>query len=455
MKIDDLISMSIRSLWRRKLRTFLTVLGVIIGSCSIILMLSIGIAMDEGFKEQMKEMGDLTLIEIRSSRYSSSDDSPKLNDEAIEALMQIPNVTMVIPERSIQAYLQFGKKRTLWNPDIIGLSAEEMDALGYKTEEGRTFETTDKDVIILGKAVLSEFYKIGKEPNWKVANPEIKPILDKDKIEILVGEYHWEDGEPIDTSYEDDKKIDFPDDQEAIVIGLFPEHQYPLGYNIYVPLELFNQLRSAQLEYELDLLGEKDFEDKYGEDPDEEIVYYAANVKVAHQDDVVTVQEQISEMGYRAYSDMEDVEAMQSMSSGIQAFLGGIGAISLFVAAIGITNTMMMATYERTREIGIMKVIGAKINDIQNMFLIEALMIGALGGFCGIIISYIISHILNVVGESGALSIDMMGGGNISSIPIWLAGASLLFSTLIGLVSGYFPARRAMKLSALSAIKTE
>ncbi|MGL4799690.1 MAG: ABC transporter permease, partial [Cellulosilyticaceae bacterium] len=121
----------------------------------------------------------------------------------------------------------------------------------------------------------------------------------------------------------------------------------------------------------------------------------------------------------------------------------------------GITNTMMMSIYERTKEIGVMKVIGAKLTDIKKMFLMEALMIGAIGGTVGVIFSYGISFIMNQFGPQIAASLMMGGGGAISEIPVWLAGAALVFSTLIGLVSGYFPARRAMKLSALSAIRTE
>ncbi len=99
-----------------------------------------------------------------------------------------------------------------------------------------------------------------------------------------------------------------------------------------------------------------------------------------------------------------------------------------------------------------MKVIGARITDIQHMFLIEALMIGALGGLIGVTLSYTLSFILNYFGLH--FMMDMMGiDGKISIIPIWLASASFAFSTLIGLISGYFPARRAMKLSALSAMR--
>ena len=129
--------------------------------------------------------------------------------------------------------------------------------------------------------------------------------------------------------------------------------------------------------------------------------------------------------------------------------LAGIGGISLIVAAIGIANTMVMSTYERTREIGVMKVIGASVADIRNLFLVEAAAIGLIGGFFGILLSYLISHLLN--STLGAQEF----GEAVSIIPYWVAVMALFFSALIGVLSGYLPAIRATKLSAIEAIRTE
>ncbi len=176
-------------------------------------------------------------------------------------------------------------------------------------------------------------------------------------------------------------------------------------------------------------------------------------VKVEDIDKVQRVQEQIQEMGYNAHSLNDMLESMQDTASTLQAVLGGIGAVSLLVAALGITNTMIMSIYERTREIGIMKVIGAALTDIRRLFLLEAGIIGLSGGILGIGISYGGSYLLNRA-NIPILGMGMMGT-KISIIPLWLALATICFSTLVGLLSGFYPARRAMKLSALEAIKTE
>ena len=142
---------------------------------------------------------------------------------------------------------------------------------------------------------------------------------------------------------------------------------------------------------------------------------------------------------------------MRSQFAMVQAVLGGIGAVSLLVAAIGIANTMMMSIYERTKEIGVMKVIGCGLGNIRQMFLLEAAFIGFIGGVVGNLLSLILSAVINtlVSGENMGFS------GNISYIPVWLVLASLGFAVLVGMAAGYFPALRAMRLSPLAAIRNE
>ena len=136
----------------------------------------------------------------------------------------------------------------------------------------------------------------------------------------------------------------------------------------------------------------------------------------------------------------------------VQAALGGIGAVSLFVAAIGIANTMMMSIYERTKEIGVLKVLGCAMKNIRSMFLIEAGFIGFAGGIIGVILSFIVSFLINRF-----LAAMFLYGmeGKLSVIPLWLALPSVFFAVLIGMAAGFFPAVRAMKLSPLAAIRNE
>ena len=165
-------------------------------------------------------------------------------------------------------------------------------------------------------------------------------------------------------------------------------------------------------------------------------------------ENVKAVQEQIRALGLQAESNAEWMEQAQEQSKSIQATLGGIGAVSLFVAAIGIANTMMMSIYERTKEIGVMKVLGCDLSAIRNMFLAEAGFIGLIGGGIGIILSYGISGLINFVVRESYYA-------NISYIPLYLTGMALVFAVLIGMLAGLFPALRAMKLSPRTAIRNE
>ena len=135
-------------------------------------------------------------------------------------------------------------------------------------------------------------------------------------------------------------------------------------------------------------------------------------------------------------TNMELIEGMQKTLIMVQAVLGGIGAVALLVAAIGITNTMMMSIYERTKEIGIMKVIGCSLRNIRQLFLLEAAFIGLIGGIAGNVLSLILSAVINLFVSSESLT-GMPG--SISCIPFWLMLASSGFAVLVGMAAGVFP----------------
>ena len=178
--------------------------------------------------------------------------------------------------------------------------------------------------------------------------------------------------------------------------------------------------------------------------------YEQALVKVNDIDNVDDVIEEIESYGYNTYSPTTYRNEMKKQTEMIQLILGGLGSISMIVSAISIANTMTMAVYERTKEIGVMKVLGCELKDIKNMFLTEAAAIGLIGGISGVLICYILSAWINIISES-------MSGNNaaISIIPPWLAIFGMLFSMVVGIVSGYIPALKAVKITALSAIRHE
>ena len=147
----------------------------------------------------------------------------------------------------------------------------------------------------------------------------------------------------------------------------------------------------------------------------------------------------------------EASKEIESQTRTIMLILGGIGSIAFIVSAIGIINTMLMSIYERQKEIGVMKVIGASVSDIQTMFLIESGFIGFFGGVLGLLISLLAGKLINNVFTG--LNEGMVGVNKIIIIPTWLALVGVGFSALVGVLAGYLPARRATKLSAIDALR--
>ncbi len=453
--------MSIGNLWRRKLRTSLTVLGVIIGTSSIVLMISLGLAMSENFKTQVEQWGSLTVIEVHSGGGgmmegggANGTQDGKLDDAVVESFKKIPNVDMVIPTIAVNANLVIGKYVTPWGVNIVGMDPEMMAALDYKVLEGRDMLSNEENVIVMGAEIPYELNKKGKEPNWE--NRQIAPLnYFEERVQITL-----EDQSPHSNQgghgFEEQVKVKPPRPIDAKIVGIMPEGNWETAYNIYMPVKNVLSLIEEREKYDAQL-NEQPLPKKK-----KPRVYENVKVKVNDMKNVTLVQEGIKELGYESYSNMDSLNQMNEMAAGIQLVLGGIGAISLLVAAIGITNTMIMAIYERTREIGIMKVIGAVISDIRKMFLIESAFIGFLGGAVGVIFCYLVSWGLNTFAVGFAQGLMGGGGGEmgeiktyVSIIPMWLSLFALGFSTIIGLVAGYFPAQRAMKLSALSAIRTQ
>lgn len=192
-----------------------------------------------------------------------------------------------------------------------------------------------------------------------------------------------------------------------------------------------------------------------------DIGYGSVLVKVPDIRDVAETEKQIRALGYQT-SSMETIRRpMEKEARQKQLMLGGLGAISLFVAALGIMNTMIMSISERTREIGIMKAIGCFVGDIRKIFLTEAALIGLFGGAAGCAVSGVVSVLINLVSAgAGAAGLQAVLSGSkeylhISVIPLWLPLSAVLFSVLIGLASGYYPAEKAVRIPALEAIKNE
>ncbi len=454
MNSIDIIRITLKNLLRRKTRTLLTVMGVIIGTASIVIMISIGIGMEEGFKQELSRMGSLNTINIRSpengmyygmyeeeNARSNTDKKRDLDDTAVSDFSRISGVDSVIPFLETHGKIKIGKH--IGYVQLQGIDLKHMDKLGLKVAEGRLLDSEDATSVVFGFGVNYNMYnpKVMNRYGWGDSSPEVELINDKITLSLDMSygeEYMQGEGSTV-------KK---PLTYKIKGVGVLEEGSYEYYNSTFMDITLLKKIIKDYNRGKNQNDNSSDYRNIKG--------YSRIIVKVKDIKDVQKIQKQIKDMGFYADSLTDILESMQKTSSSIRIVLGAIGAVSLLVASIGITNTMVMSIYERTREIGIMKVIGSSLRDIKSMFLFEAASIGLLGGMLGLLLSYGLSFGLN---KAGFALMGFFGpggeGSRTSVIPLWLAGSAMLFTTIIGLVSGFYPARRAMHLSALEAIRRE
>ena len=463
MRILDLLRMSSSSLWKRKFRTVLTVLGVVIGTASIVVMISLGLGLNRATMEQIEQSGGLTTIQVMEGYggssggavsvmgYSTSSDEQvnRLDDAIVESFKMLEHVDSVVPILQVSALGKYGPYEAYLN--IQGMPSEALAQLNIQVGEGHLPTDSGELEFFYGNQVAADFYnpKTYEYPYYETGEYAVDFMKDTvfiifDQQAYYASQYQSQSpGEDSGTAVQPPKKYIIP---TAGVEKPNDENTWSsYGYRVLCDLDalkttLKRVFRNKAIPGQTTTSSGK---------PYKEIYYSEVDVNVDDIDHVKEVQELIQSMGYQTYSNAEWVQSTQQQYANIQAMLGGIGAVSLLVAAIGITNTMMMSIYERTKEIGVMKVLGCDMRNIQAMFLIEAAYIGLIGGVVGLGLSYGISAIINkAVAASGNMT-------NLSYIPFWLAGASVIFAVIIGMVAGFFPSRRAMKLSPLAAIRNE
>ena len=450
MKFSDLLRMSGSTLLRRKLRTALTVLGVVIGTASIVVMISLGLGLQKSSLEQIEQYGGLTTINVNTWGNYNSDSSQeelRIDDGVVETISKIPHVEFASPILSTYVLLKQGVYEG--SLTVQGMTQEALQNMDMKVGEGTLPEAGAPLSFFYGNQVITNFYNSKtNEGYWEnseaidvdLMNQPVFVIFDTDAY------YQSQNGGSGDgnTPTTPPKKYIIP--TCGMLAGGTDEYSEN-SYSVYADIDALKAELKKIFKNKV-IPGQPTT--KSGK-PYKELYYEQVYVRVDKMENVTEVQKTIQEMGYGANSNAEWMEQTQEQMKMIQLVLGGIGAVSLFVAAIGIANTMMMSIYERTKEIGIIKVLGCDLGNIRTMFLLEAGFIGFFGGLIGLILSGIISIVINMIAGSAA-------GGyyeGISYIPIWLVVISLAFAVLVGMVAGFFPALRAMKLSPLAAIRNE
>ena len=351
MKTFDIIHLAALNLYRRLGSSLLTVVGVIIGTTSIIIMIAIGLTNLVQFDEMLER-----------GRYPSENSS--------------------MPE------------------------------------------------IIMGMGVARQFLQDeGDYRNREYQGPSLDWL--KTPINMYLGGKDIFDNPDIPSSRQYRAKV------VGIIKGMDEENP---NYEIYIDLAKGKAILQENYKLVRELSQEANIYD---------MVYVYAD----KMDKVKNILSKIQDYGFEAYSDTEWIEEMQKQQRAQQGQLAAIGFISLIVSAIGIANTMMTGLLERRREIGVMKVVGIAIRKIRSIFLVEAAMIGLLGGLAGVLLSHIFAYILSTGTEETVFLGMYFSVGMKIVIPLWLDMAAIGVIIIVGIIAGIFPANKATKASPLEAIR--
>ncbi|MCA9958425.1 MAG: ABC transporter permease, partial [Anaerolineales bacterium] len=356
MSFIDLFTLILENLARRKGRVLLTAVGVIIGTAAIVLLVSLGVGLQQNAASQLGGIGDLTKIQVWPG-YGEPDPATGevssvsvLSDQSVADIAAIPGVTAVIPQDYFQGWGFLTVDRLEGGGQILGIGTDDLSNLGLTAQLGSL--AVERGSIIIGSSIPMSLYDPRPRPGQSMTEPPTaEDLIDKQVTLTLV---KWSsDGTEVRKTI------------RMRISGVIAEARDEPDWTMYVPLSDMNG-------YNTWVTGQPVDRKKNG--------YPNLVVRVTDLDRAIDVADQIMEMGYQAYTPQSFIQGISGFYTILQIIFGGVGAIALLVAAIGIANTMAMAILERTREIGLMKAVGATNRQVLSVFLGESAGIGFLGG---------------------------------------------------------------------------
>lgn len=424
MRFSDLLNAAFYNLWRRKLRTLLTVLAVVIGATLVALMVSIGsglqsfivgqfgqfVSQDSVIVSSIKDIferqgngpHEISTTDLSSMKPFTSDDLQNL-----KAITGVERVDYMIDVSS--DYIQPEDSDKMYSVSATAVPAYEAQ---LRNIIAGTYFTDDAT----GQCVLSFDYI--EVFGWTDA----ESALGKQVI-ITVGKQNPYDDNTQDYKFTVTGVLDRTLDATAVLI--------PLSDG-------------------------KDMARFYQDNPmlytDEQPGFFL-RLKAGSVSHVNSIAQAVKDLGFSATTPEEILNRINNVFGVIQIGLSAFGVIALIVAAIGIINTLMMAIYERTREIGVMKAVGATRGTIRLLFTFEGGALGFLGGVIGVLLALGLGYLLNFIGSRTFLS--DFPGFKMSVFPVWLLFGVVALTTAISLIAGLYPANRAARLDPVDALRYE
>lgn len=402
MQLADLARLSTRSFKNNPLRTWLTILGMGVGTGAVVVLVGLGFGLQQIILEQIV-FGE-TLLSLGVSATGAR--NLAINDEVVKKFESIDHILDVAPLARYPALITY--KGLTGNVFIQGAEPAYLRYAGITTSAGEAFTEADMangNEVMLSPATLKLF---GIE--------DVESFVGQDvTFRLLVPA---EDGSDIISEIIIEKKFK--------VKGITKEE------GVLNALMMLPELRNY--------VGIEEYD--------------RAQVRVESSEFLASTEALLIEEGYRVTALSKTVEQASKIFQGIQVVLATFGGIALLVSAIGMFNTMTVTLLERTKEIGIMRTIGASPKDIKYLFVSESIVVGFLGGVSGIVMGVTLGFAVNIMLNVAA---SQFGGKsvNLFSFPVTFLIFIAVFSAVVGYMTGIFPARRASLLNPLDAIRYE
>ncbi|SFU57715.1 putative ABC transport system permease protein [Clostridium sp. DSM 8431] len=440
MKIKEYILMSLKDLWRRKGRTILTALGITIGTLLIVTMMGIVVGLKGFMSDAINDSDSARIINVNHYRDYTNDEEAyeditndekfeekyykKIDDELIDKMKDTGKVEAVVAEIGYNPHsIIFNNKEYTGSIRGVGYN------LGANIYADSVVERVRHDEKNDSLKPLSHGEFISKESGQALIGEKLLESLELSSDDVLNKE--------IEVSAISNIKVNGTKlTKKVTVVGIIDGH--------------FNNSNALVLSsYDIaELKGYGTLQKDYFENKG----YDSMEVLVSNLSDVESVDNTIKDLDYYRMSSIDAAKQIESSMGAMNKGFLILGIIVLFVAAIGIINTMGMAVAERTKSIGVMKSVGASSSTIRLMFLIQASLIGLIGGIFGVLIGSGVNSIIEVFAKSKISDSGVKLSISIGLPWYWIA-TILLFSMVIALVSGIYPASKAAKLDPVEALR--
>jgi putative ABC transport system permease protein len=470
MRFIDYLRLALQNIWRQKLRSALTIFAVVIGALSVTIMLALVFSVKGFMNKQFEENGTFQQVIVSSQTDITWQDSGngggaqncatcvKLTEDLISKIQVLPHVSGLsrnTQPHSFQALFYGSQKLRVDN-------VSSHDANGIQVENilaGRDFTSTDGDGLIIMTSDYAD--KLGFKGNYQ-------GLVGK-QVNLLAQNYFTGAGSDPIKRFEEQQQFfnshpgadgrDFqptPVSLPATIVGITDTQNS--RQSLRVPIAWARALQESQ-DYQFEQIcdqrgcrqgaGKLTVTDELAKNGYDTLI-----VKADAASSAKTVADEIKKLGVGASDAQTSIKQQLTVFNIIGLVLGGIGGIALFVAAVGVVNTMIMAILERTREIGVMRAVGARRSTVSRLFTFEASLLGFIGGLIGLGIGYGLTLIANPL-----INQQLKGNGlksaNIISLPPWLIVGVVVITTVIGMLAGLYPAHRAAKLNPVDALRYE